>query len=178
MAKRRKKRKARAFHGISTVVTLKKKKPVLDTLKEGAFVLASGIAGGGAGAAIGKHSLVVGIPVTLFGIYKGNKYITSAGLGLCLSNGFQKSAGLNGVEDDINGFDVDQIKERVGTFFQNFSEKLYLPKSTDGVNGSGEDNPSYFVNPYRQAELDMSQLDKIQSQVAQMNGLNDIQREF
>ncbi len=189
MAKRRKTRNTRALHGNASTASANKK-PVTETLKEGGLMLVSAIAAGGAGAVIGKHSLLVGIPVTLFGVHKGNKYITSAGLGLCLSNGFQQqqtsAAPTNGIDDEMDGFSMEEVKERVGNYFKNFSEKLYLPKNqslpTNGL-GASDEQPTYFINPYQNPQLqgndlDMSQLDRVQEQIAQMNGMGEIHREF
>jgi hypothetical protein len=166
------------------------------TAKEALFMLAAAIAAGGAGAAIGKHSFFAGIPVTVFGVHKQNKYIIAAGLGLVLSNGFQKQAATAATTttttdtasaESVEGFDfkliAEQAKDRVGTFFKNFGEKLYLPKSEGSTTeGLGDDQVSYFVNPYSNKELDLSAIDRIQEQVAQMSqptyGLNETDREF
>jgi hypothetical protein len=158
------------------------------TAKEGAFILLAAIAAGGAGAAIGKHSLLVGVPLALFGVHKRNKYIMAAGLGFALSNGFQKVIGTEPVET-VEGFDVKQIateaKDRVSTFFRNFSEKLYLPPTkAETTNGLGDDEVTYFVNPYSNKELDMSAIDRVQEQIAAMNQQGrevsgyEIEREF
>ena len=195
MAKRKK--KAQTIPPTTAkVVTKETKKPILETLKEGGLILVSAIAAGGAGAAIGKHSLLIGIPVALWGIHKGNKYITSAGLGLCLSNGFQKqSTTVGDLPDEVDGLDIAQIKKRVGNYFKGFSEKLYIPQSLEQAqetapqttNGLGADeSPTFFTNPYntntnkpiRSNKLDMSQLDTLQEQIAKMAGIGNIQREF
>src|SRR5436190_6491963 len=108
----------------------KRKKPYMTTAKEGGLILLAVIAAGGAGAALGKHSLIAGTPLTFYGIHKDNPYIIAAGLGLTTSNGFQKPGKQT---TSVNGFDMKQIAEeakvRVGTFFQNFKEKLYLPNT-------------------------------------------------
>ncbi len=163
-----------------------------DTAKDGLILLVTAIAAGGAGAAIGKHSLLAGIPLTFLGIHKRSKLLVALGLGLTLSNGFQKKgqSASTSITTSVEGFDLKQIgqdaKERVGTFFQNFSQKLYLPQpATDqSTSGIGDEEVTYFVNPYNNGagDLDMSELDKIQQQVAQMNkqggNLNDIDREM
>ncbi len=191
MAKRRKTRNHKALHGTANT-TSAHKKPVMDTLKEGGLLLVSALAGGGAGAAIGKHSLLIGIPVALWGVHKENKYITSTGLGLCLSNGFQQqqsTASTNGIGDEMDGFSVEEVKERVGNYFRNFGEKLYLPKAQPApqtTNGLGADEaPTYFINPYQTSapqlqgnDLDLSHLDRVQEQIAQMSGMGEINREF
>lgn len=161
-----------------------------DTAKQGGLILLTAIAAGGVGAVFGKHSLIAGIPVTLFGIHKQNKYIIAAGLGLTMSNGFQKKAEAQPTQETVEGFDIKTIateaKDRVGNFFKNFGEKLYLPKpKEENTAGLGEDEEvTYFVNPYSNKELDMSAIDRVQEQIAQMNksagntNLNDVDREF
>ncbi len=186
MAKRKnnKNKKGNALFGTAEVI----KHPIAQTVTKGGLVLLTAIAAGGAGAALGKHSLLAGIPVTLLGFHKKNPYIIAAGLGLTLSNGFQNQnkTTVQGVE----GFDMkqmaEQAKDRVGTFFKNFSEKLYLskvePTATAGLAGEhGEEQVTYFMNPYNAKELDMSAIDRIQEQIANMNGMNaveDMEREF
>src|SRR6478609_5622400 len=125
--------------------------PVAQTVTKGGLVLLAAIAAGGAGAALGKHSLLAGIPVTLVGFHKKNPYIIAAGLGLTLINGFQNQ---NKTEvQGVDGFDIKQIaeqaKDRVGTFFKNFSEKLYIskaePSATAGLAGENEEEQvTYF----------------------------------
>ena len=166
--------------------------PIAQAITKGGLVLLTAIASGGAGAALGKHSLLVGIPVTLFGFHKKNPYLIAAGLGLTLSNGFQNQS--KATAPAIDGFDVkqmaEQAKDRVGTFFKNFSEKLYISKAEPNViaglaGDTKEEQVSYFVNPYSTKELDMSAIDRIQEQIANMNegtsGLNALEeseREF
>jgi len=190
MARSKKKRKHRHHHHALFGVTAGQTASYKETLKEGGLILLAAIAAGGAGAALGKHSLLAGIPLTLVGIHKKNKYVIAAGLGMTMSNGFQGSgSSVNGTEENVEGFDIAQItknaKDRVSTFFSNFKDKLYLVHGGDGVSGLGEteEQVSYFVNPYKgTGELDTSALDRIQEQIAQMNknvsGLNEIDREF
>lgn len=162
--------------------------------QEGVLMLVAAGVAAGLGAAIGKHSFLVGLPVFGFGVYKGNNYISAAGLGMVMANGFQKAQAKTTAVSGIDGFDLKQIandaKERVTTFFSNFSDKLYIPPSSppatvpeqsEATSGL-DDQVTYFVNPYP-AELDMSAIDRVQEQIAQMNqkgtaGLNDIEREF
>jgi hypothetical protein len=190
MRKKRKSRRRNKSRGLfGTPATVDHKKAIGDTLKEGGLILLSAIAAGGAGAAVGKHSLLLGLPVTLFGIYKNNKYITAAGLGFVLSNGFQPKSPAPQTTEGIDGPDLKMLaseaKDRVGTFFKNFSEKLYLPKSGEGTSGLGENDEqvTYFVNPHSNKELDMSAIDRLQEQIAEMNkpmngNLSEVEREF
>lgn len=84
---------------------------------------------------------------------------------------------------------AEEAKDRVGTFFKNFSEKLYLnkaaePSATNGLAGDQDgEQVTYFVNPYGNTkELDMSAIDRLQEQIATMNGgmnaVDEMEREF
>ena len=181
--KRKNKRKGRprqnqskgGLSGVSQVMD----HPIAQTITNGGLLVLTAIAAGGAGAALGKHSLIAGVPLALFGVHRKNNYLIAAGLGLTLSNGFQNPNKSAAPVQGVNGFDMKQIaedaKDRVGMFFKNFSEKLYLPSSesasqaTSGLTGS-EEEVTYFMNPYNNAnELDMSAIDRIQEQIANMN---------
>jgi hypothetical protein len=185
--KTKKQKQGHALFGTAPVM----EHPVAQTVTKGGLVLLAAIAAGGAGAALGKHSLLAGIPVTLVGFHKKNPYIIAAGLGLTLSNGFQNQNKTT--VQGVDGFDIKQIaeeaKDRVGTFFKNFSEKLYIAKSaepnaTAGLAGDQkEEQVTYFVNPYSETkELDMSAIDRLQEQIASMNGgmnaIEETEREF
>ena len=130
----------------------------------------------------GKHSLIPSVLVGGVGIAKKNLYLTMAGAGMFLANGYQgttpPATTTNGVEEDeMSGFDFktfsDQAKERAKNYFATFAEKLYLPKpkTTEAVNGLGEgDKVNYFVNPYNpNKQIDMSELDNLSSQIADRN---------
>lgn len=189
MARRKKRgRKGKHGRGLSGIAKTEGN-TYATTAKEAALMLVAAIAAGGAGAAIGKHSLLVGLPITIIGIHRQNKYITAAGLGFTLSNGFQNKTQTATTPATTEGLgDMKQIaeeaKERVTTFFKNFGEKLYLPAAQgDATSGLGNNEVTYFVNPYSNKELDMSAIDRIQQQIAEMNrqgasGLNEIEREF
>jgi hypothetical protein len=143
-------------------------------------------AGGIAGAALfGNHVLIPSLIALGIGVGRKNLYWTMAGAGLFLASGFQAKAAVkpassttNGIEDEVNGFDFatykDQVIERTKNYFSSFAEKLYLPKPKEetesGMNGSG-DEVTYFMNPYstKKGQLDMSKLDDIQAQIAEMN---------
>jgi len=84
-----------------------------------------GVLGGGIiGAAIGRASLLIGVAVTAIGHYTQSRLASIFGVGMMASNGFQKS------DNSVNGTGsiVDDAKERVLTFKDNFSQKLYLDK--------------------------------------------------
>jgi hypothetical protein len=182
--KRKKGKKSKKRGGLSGFTGAVSKGKALDALKEAGLMLVAGIAGGGAGAAIGKSSLLLGIGTTLAGAYFESKYVIAAGLGLAVSNvPATKSSNVSGVD----GFDIKQIaqdaKDRVGQYFDNFKEKLYIPASGSTTNGlHGGENVKYFINPYNSNDLDMSALDRVNEEVVAMNegtaGLFDIDREF
>ena len=183
---KKKKPVKKTLHG--TPSSSASKNTIGSSLQKGGLVLLSAVTAGAVGAVIGKHSLLAGIPVTLLGIYKNNPYITAAGLGITLSSAVPKasaSQSVNGTEEDMHGFDMDQIKERVGTYFKNFSHKLYMPvKETqaDDTAVNGADQPTYFLNDYNtpslEGDIDLSELNKVQAQIAQMNGMEDPNKEF
>jgi hypothetical protein len=182
--KRKKGKKSRKRGGLSGFTGAVSKGKALNALKEAGLMLVAGIAGGGAGAAIGRNSLLLGIGTTIAGSYFDNKYIMAAGLGLAAVNvPATKSSGTSGVD----GFDLKQIaqdaKDRVGQYFDTFKEKLYIPASDSATNGlHGRDEVKYFINPYSGNDLDLSAMDRVEEHVAAMNqgtaGLNDIDREF
>src|SRR5690348_13764806 len=103
--KKKNKKHENALFGTAQVM----EHPVAQTVTKGGLVILAAIAAGGAGAALGKHSLLAGIPVTLLGFHKQNAYITAAGLGLILSNGFQNQT--KPTVQGVDGFDVKQIAE-------------------------------------------------------------------
>jgi len=183
--KRKKGKKSKKHGGLSGITSGFSKGRALGSLKDAGLVLLAGIAAGGAGAAFGKHSLLASIPVTIAGAYFDNKYILAAGVGLAVANvpSIKSTSGTNGVD----GFDIKQIaqdaKDRVGTYFENFKEKLYIPASDSATNGlQGNDDTKYFINPYSTKDLDLSAMERVEEQVAAMNqstnGLFDIDREF
>ena len=183
--KRKKGKKSKKRSGLSGFTGAVSKGKALDALKEAGLMLVAGIAGGGAGAAIGKNSLILGIGTAIAGAYFDKKYVMAAGLGLAVSNvPATKSSNVSGVD----GFDIKQIaqdaKDRVGQYFDNFKEKLYIPASqSDGTNGlQGGEEVKYFINPYNSNDVDMSALDRVNDEVVAMNegtaGLFDIDREF
>src|SRR5688572_25834063 len=108
MGRVRKKRKKGNQHTLAGTQQQQPTMTYVDTAKQGGLLLLTAIAASGAGAVFGKHSLIAGIPVTLIGIHKNNKYIVAAGLGLTLSNGFQKPAEAQPAPS-VEGFDMKVI---------------------------------------------------------------------
>jgi len=190
-----------AKHGELHGITDETKGQLRRSVEQGGLMLLAAIAAGGVGAVLGRHSFVAGIPVAIGGLYLDNKYMTAAGIGLAMSNGFQ-SKSTSTTTKSMNGFDLKQVaqdaKDRVAQYFDNFKEKLYIPatpaessatsSSTDGLGKSQE--AQYFINPYSTKDLDLSAMDRVEQHVAAMNqvtgsrsgtgtnGFEDIDREF
>jgi hypothetical protein len=105
-----------------------------------------GIVGGGiAGSIIGRHSFVAGLLTSFGGYYTGNTIISTLGFGMMAANGFQSAKGQPEVPvQGLEGFDFKQelenAKQRVLNFRDNFAEKLYLENvlKSDDLNGLGE----------------------------------------
>jgi hypothetical protein len=181
---RRKGKRSKKHGGLSGITSAMNKGKVFSSFKDAGLLLLTGIAAGGAGAVLGKNSLFASIPVAVIGAYTDNKYIMAAALGLAVSNvPMVKSSNVSGVD----GFDFKQIaqdaKDRVGQYFENFKEKLYIPASGSATNGlQGGEDVKYFINPYNNKDLDLSAMERIEEQVAVMNqgtdGLFDIDREL
>lgn len=144
--------------------------------KEIGFAILSFFGGTAIGAALGKYSGIGGLAIAGLGAWKKNMYATSLGAGMFLS-AVPKVAGdaTNGIEDeDMEGISMESIKENTKNYFQTLASKLMLKAtptqvSTSGLNG--EDDVTYFINPYTQGsdKLDTRELDRIQEQIAQMN---------
>ena len=168
-----------------------------EAVKGGGILVLTAVGGGFLGAAIGKHSFILGIPVAMAGKYYNNEYIVAAGLGMSVANGFQNANKPLSGTGEVDGFDVKQMaqdaKDRVGKFFDNFKEKLYMspadstdskaPTSDGSTNGlAGNENVQYFINPMSTKDLDLSAMERVEQQVAALNrgtnGLEDIDREF
>src|SRR5688572_22125333 len=105
---RRKRKHGGSFFGMGEVSSSSSSKnpSVKETAKESGLALLSAIGGTGVGAALGRHSLLPGLVVFVWGIHKKNPYITAAGLGLSLSNGFQRPGQP---VQGMDGFDIKQI---------------------------------------------------------------------
>jgi hypothetical protein len=201
--KKHKRKRSRKQGGLQGVTQSISGSQLLGASKDGILQIASAFGGVILGAVVGKHSLLLGIPVTIAGRYIDNEYITAAGLGMTVSNGFQNATKPLSGTDGVDGFDVKQMtqdaKDRVSKFFENFKEKLYIspteiidpsiqvPATTSASEGStsglgASENVQYFINPMSTGDLDLSALERIEQQVAAMNrgtnGLEDIDREF
>jgi hypothetical protein len=150
------------------------------------------IIGGAIGAAIGKPSLLAGLPVVFAGNYKNHAYLTTLGLGMVLSNGFNalNSANAAPATPAVNGMEgidpsamLHGAKDRVMVFLHSFADKLYIPHTTPAANpatplkGLGSTDVSYFFNPYNKDNQvsgppDMSALDRVSEQIALLASSN------
>jgi len=134
----------------------------IETLKSLGF----GVIGGGvAGAAVGKSSLAWGALATFAGHFAQSTPLTSFGLGMMASGGYQIGQGaVNGGE--VSG--LDGAKERVKAFTSNLKQRMYLDKiikSDDAVNGL--DAVQYFKYPGGESQqIDMGSLDNIERQIS------------
>lgn len=141
--------------------------------KEIGFAMLSFFGGTIMGAALGKYSGLGGLAIAGLGAWKQNMYATSLGAGMFLSTVPKiASDAANGIADeDMEGISMASIKENTKNYFHTLASKLML-KSSDGTNGlSGDEDVTYFINPYTQGsdKLDTRELDRIQEQIAQMN---------
>lgn len=162
--------------------TLDTKSNIQNSLLETGKDLIIGVVGGGfAGAAIGKPSLLIGIAITGTGHFMNNRLLTSLGMGMMASNGFQSKSlkGVDGVED---------MKERLNTYKKSFLEKTYIDKikaiqqgKTKATDGVGE--VQYFTYPQNLLEGandDFEILNRIENHIAnqglilsQVNGITE-----
>jgi hypothetical protein len=134
----------------------------IETLKSLGF----GVIGGGvAGAAVGKSSLAWGALTTFAGHFAQSAPLTSFGLGMMASGGYQIGQGaVNGGE--VSG--LEGAKERVKAFTSNLKERMYLDKimrKDEGTSGLGA--VQYFKYPGGESQqIDMGSLDNIEQQIA------------
>lgn len=148
------------------------KNSAIETLKD---VVIGVVAGGVAGSAIGRASLIIGAAVTGVAHYYGNRLGSIFGMGMMASNGFQqtneqmKGTPKEGLEGMIEG-----AKERVMNFKDTFQQKLFLDKvlkkdekKEEGTKGVGD--VQYFTYPENkelgESELDMTALDRLEKQI-------------
>jgi hypothetical protein len=132
-----------------------------NSLIESVKSLVVGVVGGGlAGAAIGKPSLAVGFATSLTGNFLKQPLLTTLGMGMMASGGYQIGTGLKGTDG------LDGAKDRMKSFGQNLKQRLYLDKiikPKSGTDGVGE--VQYFKYP--QKEIDMGSLDNLEQQIAE-----------
>ena len=150
------------------------KNSAIETLKD---VVVGVVAGGVAGSAIGRASLIIGAAVTGLGHYYKSRLASVFGVGMMAANGYQQSnTQMKGTpKDGLEGV-IEGAKDRVMTFKDTFSQKLFLDKilkkkddkKEEQTNGVGE--VQYFTYPENKElgegkELDLTALDKLEKQV-------------
>lgn len=145
----------------------------------GVLTAAVGAGFGGIGAALGPWSIPLGAISAIYGVKRNDhlsKFFIAGGVGLIAGVTIKKMVDgqTSGIEDenDMEGFDFKAMAERAKTYYKNLGAKFALPigKNTEGTSGlNGEDDVTYFVNPYTSNRIDTSALDRLTQQVAQMN---------
>ena len=154
------------------------KNTAIETLKD---VVIGVVAGGVAGSAIGRASLLIGAAVTGLGHYYKSRLASVFGVGMMAANGFQpttttplKGTPKEGLEGALAG-----AKERMMNFKDSFSEKLYLDKvlktkevAKEETTTKGVGEVQYFTYPENKelgestaTELDLTALDRLEKQV-------------
>ncbi|MBI3502307.1 MAG: hypothetical protein HY063_10985 [Bacteroidetes bacterium] len=153
------------------------KNTAIETLKD---VVIGVVAGGVAGSAIGRASLLIGAAVTGLGHYYKSRLASVFGIGMMAANGYQQTnEQMKGVEKEegLEGM-IEGAKDRVMNFKDTFKEKLFLDKvlkskeekkNDESTKGVGD--VQYFTYPENKElgegkELDLTALDKIEKQVA------------
>ncbi len=135
----------------------------------GAFV------GGAIGSALGKWSILAGVATN----YIGHRYeihaVSSMGVGMMACGYANPKGTVNGVEgtaDDMYG--LEGAKDRAIAYGKNFAQKLWLDKvipalKEDATPVSGLGEVQYFVYPNEApvGQLDMSALERLESQLKQ-----------
>ena len=141
------------------------KNSALEMLKTGVL----GVAGAGAGAAIGKPSLLLGLGVIMAGHYYKSNKLTAIGTGMLASGAYKAVKGVDGTE--VAG--LDGAKERLQAFGKDLKERLYIDKikniisnkkpekETTGTEGLGE---IQYFNPTNAID-NMGSLDAIEEEI-------------
>lgn len=103
------------------------KNTAIETTKD---ALVGALGGGVVGAAIGRASLVIGALITGISHYYKNNLGKVFGIGVMASGGFTKSdSSVSGTDSSSATTDfVEQAKERVMSFGEEFKQKLFLDK--------------------------------------------------
>lgn len=173
--RRRKRRKKGGFSGFAGVMEA----PKQIEQKHLIIGVLSAIGGNIIGAGLGKYSFWGGALVSGIGVATKNMYLSAAGAGMLVNTINKTTSGTNGIEDEeMEGLSMDGAKERVKQLFDNYKNRLMLKSGNEPVNGLGdtEGQVRFFHNPYEasKSSLDLSQLDRIQEQVAALNETNGL----
>ena len=166
--RRRKKRVRKGLAGFADAIAAPK---VLEQKHIAIGVLAA-VGGNILGAGLGKYSFWGGAIVSGIGVATRNFYLAAAGAGM-LVNTINKTPGAtNGPDDD--GLSVDGFRDRVLHLMDNYKSRIMLESGAE-MSGLGE-NVQYFHNPYElnKSSVDLSALDRVQEQVANMNATNGL----
>jgi hypothetical protein len=157
-------------------------------LQTGKDLLIGVIAGGFAGAAFGRPSLLIGLVASGAGHYLENKMLASFGMGMMASNNLS-TKGLQGINDYQSLEDVESlegVKERLQAFKLSLAHRTYLDKikalklaKPTANNISGLDDVQYFSYPQNSIEgtnEDLALLNRIEHSIenASMNPANNI----
>ncbi len=161
------------------------KNTAIETLKD---VVIGVVAGGVAGSAIGRASLLIGAAVTGLGHYYKSRLGSVFGVGMMAAGGFQTTATtpLKGTPKEGLEGALEGAKERVMSFKESISQKLYLDKimnlkspaetktgaETKEETTKGVGEVQYFTYPENKelgenttTELDLTALDRLEKQV-------------
>ena len=131
-AKNRYERKARKKHFLGEAPSdgqqskNEKRASAKETLSQTGMDALAGVAGGAAGAAFGRLSLVAGAVVNAIGNYFKNRFASVFGTGMMASGTLQLVESINGTEKKKSFF--EQIKERLVNYKNAISQKLFLDK--------------------------------------------------
>lgn len=163
-------KKAQRAQFLEKVNGLQTKGNVKNTLIEtGKDLLVGVIAGGLAGSAIGKPSLIAGAGITALGHFRGSRLLSLFGVGMMAANGFQTSS-VSGVDEGMEG-----VKDRVVAFKNTFSQKLYLDKimkKKTAATVTGMGNLQYFN--YANEVAGLEALSNVEEQI-ENSALNRLQ---
>jgi hypothetical protein len=152
------------------------KNSAIETLKD---VVVGVVAGGVAGSAIGRASLIIGAAVTGLGHYYKSRLASIFGVGMMAANGYQQTnTQMQGTpKDGLEGM-IEGAKERVMNFKDTFTQKLFLDKVLKSKEEKkeeqtkGVDDVQYFTYPENKElgegkELDLTALDNLEKQIAE-----------
>lgn len=157
----------------------------------GGLKILSGVAGGFAGAAIGRASLLVGILATGAGEMIGSGELTSFGVGMMASNVVPTDSSLNGTEGEEKTA-VQKAKDRMKIYGKGIMQKLWIDKlvkkeakntseqtksattttsesattTTTEAATSGMGEVKYYTHPQSQPDpMDLAELERVENQV-------------
>lgn len=152
------------------------KNSAIETLKD---VVVGVVAGGVAGSAIGRASLIIGAAVTGLGHYYKSRLASIFGVGMMAANGYQQTnTQMQGTpKDGLEGM-IEGAKERVMNFKDTFTQKLFLDKVLKSKEEKKEEQTKgvgdvqYFTYPENKElgegkELDLTALDNLEKQIAE-----------